>query len=342
MSSNIDYNVVLYDWISFTSKKHTPEQLIDALGLSACPWTQTKGACGYLDRLYFGSISIHFNGREDMGVWVEMTGQGCRNFEELTTLSSRYEDLFFFIHSNNLNITRLDVAYDDHVGVLDIDTVASDVENNNFISRMKYWEVVRSSKGTGVYIGSPQSKVRVRIYDKAAERGFSDGSHWVRVELQLRDGRAAEFSMIPMPVGEAFAGVLLNYLRFVSPDGTDSNKSRWLTAPYWDDFIGDVGRIRIFTEPGSDYNVARCKHYVFDMAGNAIDAMFRICGNVSDFMTLLSSRRCAPNPKYDRLVDEHYARQEAWAAKVRRYIDIEDSPDPVDPSYKFSPYSGVV
>ena len=323
MHSNIDYNIVLYDWLSFTSKKHTPQQLIEAMGMTHCAWTETKGACGYLDRLYFGSISIHYNGREDMGVWVEMSGQGCRNFEDLTQLPRKWEDIFYFIHSNNLNITRLDVAYDDHCGVLDIDVIAADTEQQNFISRMKYWEVVRSSKGTGIYIGSPQSKVRVRIYDKAAERGFTDGQHWVRIELQLRDGRAAEFSKIPMDIGEAFAGVLLNYLRYVTPDENDSNKSRWENAKYWDDLVGDVGRIKIYTLPGGDYNVERCKHYVFDMAGNAIDAMLKICGNTDDFYTLLEGRRCKPNPKYERLVDEHFARQEAWAAKVRQYIDVD-------------------
>ncbi len=326
MNSNINYNIVLYDWLSFTSKKHTPEQLIEAMGLTHCTWTETKGACGYLDRLYFGSISIHYNGREDMGVWVEMSGQGCRNFEDLTQLVQKWQDLFDFIHTNNLNITRLDVAYDDHCGVLDIDTIAYDTEQQNFISRMKYWEVVRSSKGTGIYIGSPQSKVRVRIYDKAAERGIDD-QHWVRIELQLRDGRAAEFSKIPMDIGEAFAGVLLNYLRYVTPDENDSNKSRWENTKYWDDLIGDVGRIKIYTQPGGEYNVERCKHYVFDMAGNAIDAMLKICGNTDDFFSLLNGRHCSPNPKYEKLVNEHYARLEAWAAKVREYIDVNEDPE---------------
>ena len=73
---------------------------------------------------------------------------------------------------------------------------------------------MRSSGGTSCQIGSPKSKVLVRIYDKAAERGLADGRHWVRVELQLRDKRAEEFLKIPMCIGKAFAGVLLNYLLF--------------------------------------------------------------------------------------------------------------------------------
>lgn len=327
MDNSITENVVLYDWLSFTSKKHTPEQLIEALGLSHCPWTQLNGARGYMDRLYFGSISIHFNGREDMGVWCEMSGQGCRNFEDLSTLPGKWNDIFSFIHDNCLHITRLDVAFDDHTGLLDIDIIAKDTEEQRFVSRMNFWQTTRSSQGVSVMIGSPQSKVRVRIYDKAAERGFDDGRHWVRIELQLRDGRAEEFSKIPMGIGEAFAGVLLNYLRFVEPDETDSNKSRWQMTEYWADLVGDIGRIKIFTYPGAEYNMESCRHYVFDMAGNAIDAMVQICDDMDDFMSLLHSRRCKPNPKYELLVKEHHARQEAWAVQIRKFIDTEEDPE---------------
>lgn len=324
MDSNINENVVLYDWLSFTTKQHTPEQVIEALGLSHCPWTEMKGARGYMDRLYFGFISIHYNGRDDMGVWCEMSGQGCRNFEDLSTLPHKWDDLFDWIHSNALHMTRLDVAYDDHTGVLDIDRVADDTQNQRFVSRMNYWEVVRSAVGTSVQIGSPKSKVLVRIYDKAAERGFDDGRHWVRVELQLRDGRAEEFSKIPMDIGEAFAGVLLNYLRFVEPDETDSNKSRWETTDYWYDLIGDVSRIKIFTVPGGAYNLEKCRHYVFDMAGNAIAAMLQICDSFDDFLTLVNMRHCQPNPKYDLIVKEHQAHKEAFARKVKDYFTVED------------------
>ena len=87
MDSKTAENLVLYDWLSFTSKVHTPDDLIAALGLSHVPWTETKGARGYRDRKYFSSISVHYNGRHDMGVWVEMSGQGCRTFETLSSLS---------------------------------------------------------------------------------------------------------------------------------------------------------------------------------------------------------------------------------------------------------------
>jgi len=222
-------NIVLYDWLSFTSKVHSPDALISALGLSHVPWTETKGARGYKDRKYFSCISIHYNGRADMGVWVEMSGQGCRTFESLSKVD--WDSLFKFIRDNTLKITRLDVAFDDHTGLLNIRQIVNDTQCGMYISKSDYWETVLSSKGSTVQIGSPQSKVLIRIYDKAAERGYSSDVHWVRVEIQLRDDRAVQFTKIPLPIGPAFAGVVLNYLRYIEP-AEDANKWRWPMTDY--------------------------------------------------------------------------------------------------------------
>lgn len=318
-------NIVLYDWLSFTSKVHTPDEIIHALGLDSCPFVETRGARGYKDRKYFGAISIHYNGRPDMGVWCEMSGQGCRTFESLSKVG--WNALFAWIHANELNITRLDVAFDDHTGVLPIADIVDDAQAGLFVSRMNYWETVLSSKGTTVQIGSPQSKVLIRIYDKAAERGYDPDVHWVRCEMQLRDGRAAEFTKIPMSIGAAYAGVLLNYLRFVEPDETDSNKSRWPLKKYWADLVGDAEKISIFTAPGMEYNEERCKRYVVNQAGNAIDACIQMYG-IDEFMDMIENRETMRNPKYDELVRRH--RREVLAYRVQQYFTVENDP-PYDP-----------
>ena len=316
MDSKAAENIVLYDWLSFTSKVHSPEALIAALGLSHVPWTITKGAKGYQDRKYFSCISIHYNGRPDMGVWVEMSGQGCRTFETLSTLQdNKWTALFSFIHDNGLKITRLDVAFDDHTGLLPLGDIVMDTQTGMFISKSNYWETVLSSKGTTVQIGSPQSKVLIRIYDKAAERGKFD-EHWVRVELQLRDDRAVQFIKIPLTIGEAFAGVLLNYLRYVIPD-EDSNKWRWPMTKYWSDLIEDAEKISIFRAPGMEYNEERCKHYVVNQAGNAIDACIQMYG-VDEFVSMIENRQTAPNPKYEMLVQRH--RFDVLAERVSRWF----------------------
>ena len=313
MDSCAAENLVIYDWLSFTSKVHTPDQLISALGLSHVPWIETKGARGYRDRKYFSCISIHYNGRSDMGVWVEMSGQGCRTFESLSNVG--WEGIFSFIRDNGLKITRLDVAYDDHSGILDIREIANDTQTGMYISRSDYWETVLSSKGTTVQIGSPQSKVLIRIYNKAAERGKTD-EHWIRVELQLRDDRAVQFTKIPLPIGQAFAGVLLNYLRYVEP-GDDSNKWRWPMTQYWFNLVQDAEKISIYQSPGMEYNEERCKHYVINQAGNAIDACIQMYG-LYEFERMIQARTTAPNPKYQQLIQQH--RFDVLANRVAQFF----------------------
>lgn len=331
MESNVNENLVLYDWLSFTSKKHTPDELIAVLGLTHCPWTEIKGARGYRDRKYFSCISIHYNGRDDMGVWVELSGQGCRTFESFSSVG--WDKLFVFIHENGLHMTRLDVAFDDHTGILPIGEIVQDVQVGLYVSRMNYWETILSSKGTSIQIGSPQSKVLVRIYDKAAERGCEDGTHWVRCEMQLRDDRAAEFTRIPLPIGEAYAGVLLNYLRFVEPQEDDTNKSRWPMKPYWAALVGDAERIKIFTAPGMEYNEERCRHFVVNQAGNAIDACIQMYG-LNEFEKMINERETLPNPKYEDLVRRH--RFEVLAGKVQRWFSVEDDPPYIPPESAMS------
>ena len=302
MVSTMAENIVIYDWISFTSKKHEPQQLIEILGLSHCPWSVIRGARGYQDRKFFSSISVHYNGRDDMGVWVEMSGQGCRTFETLSSVG--WDGVFKFVQENGLNITRLDVAYDDHSGVLDIMKIAGDTQRQEYISKSDYWEVVMSSKGTTVQIGSPKSRVVIRIYDKAAERGKPD-QHWIRCEMQLRDSRAVEFSALPLPIGQAFTGVLLNYLRYVDPVAEDSNKWRWPMKSYWSDLVKDTEKISIYRSPGMEYNEEQCKRYVVNQAGNAIDACLRMYGT-ENFRHMIANRPTRPNPKYDMLVKKHF------------------------------------
>lgn len=329
MESNIKENVILYDWVSFTSKHHSPDQLIAALGLSHVPWTETKGARGYRDRKYFNCISVHYNGREDMGVWVEMSGQGCRAFESLSQVG--WDKLFQFIHANDLKMTRLDVAYDDHTGILDIEKIAEDTRRKRFISRSDKYFVEYSGntstdeEGITVQIGSPQSKVLIRIYDKAIERGYSNQDmHWVRCEMQLRDDRALQFTKIPKPIGEAYAGVLLNYLRFVVPNEEDSNRSRWEMTDYWYALVGDAEKISIYSAPGMEYNEERCKHYVVNQAGNAIDACIQMYG-VDTFIEMIEKRETMPNPKYEALIKRH--RMEVLALRVQTWFNTDDEPE---------------
>ena len=298
-------NTLLYDWVSFTSQIHSEHNIVQLLGFDEkIAWRNIKGAQGYRDRMYYDKISIHYNGREDMGVWCEMSGQGCRAFESFG--SGDFDGIFAEILDNpdEMNITRLDVAYDDHIGLLDLETIRTYLKRGYYVSPFQTWEIIENnSGGITITIGSKRSDILFRIYDKAQERGYTDGRHWVRFEAQLRRNHAFNFIASPDELRAKFFGIISNYLRFVEPHENDSNKSRWDTCVWWSDFLEDVQKFGVFSKPGTDYNVGQLHNFVFQQAGNSIFTYIE-CFGEERFFEELKKRGTALNPKQQALIDK--------------------------------------
>ena len=318
-------NRILFDWLSFTTQLWNPMQLIEFLGLDSCSWQQISGQHGYKDRYYCEGISIHYNGREDMGVWLEMSGKGCRYYEDYGCM--KWAELFTWLLSepSDTHITRLDVAYDDFEGLLDINTIYDAVDNYDFVSRWRKCQLFKSKDtvthedALTVQMGSRASRCMLRIYDKKQEQQLDDEAmkHWVRMELQLRDDDAVGFirsySTGIFEIGDLFLAVVNNYVRFIVPSDTDSNRWRWKMVEWWAQFIGAVERIRLVTTPGAEYTIANLEHFVIDQAGQAAKTYIDIMG-IDAYVKSLMEHTFHHNPKYDR-VREH-------AAQLLR--DLED------------------
>lgn len=299
-------NLLLIDWFSFTLHSYSLDHAKSILGLRDVTWVDMPGARGYRDKLYFNGINIHYNGSEVMGIWVEMSGAGCRAFEDFSILSWRTL-IDYCLSDPDCHITRVDIAFDDHTGIFPIQKIMEDTRNEHFVSPSRWWETVYSSKGESVYIGSPQSMIRFRFYNKAAERGYSDDTHWIRLEMQLRDERASMFLSLSNDLKFNFESVINNYIRFVSPS-PDSNKSRWPLTSYWKDFISDVPGISLALHLGSEYNMEKIKDNVFNRWGNAIDAVLQVM-DIDQFKANLALRSTHPNPKYEAAINEYKERK---------------------------------
>ena len=295
-------NLIIYDWISFTSKISSPESIIDLLGLDKSTWQEVPGNRGYKSKIICNEISIHYDGTNE-GVWVELSGQGCRYFESFG--NGDYDTIFNFILSNpdETNISRLDIAYDDHLQYMEMDKIISDTLKHNYISKSTEWQVIQSSKGQSVYIGSHTSDTLINIYDKAAERGYDSEKKWVRCEIRLSDDRALRFIELDGSIGVKYCGVLHNYLRFGNPSD-DSNKSRWTTRNYWKKVLDNVNKISVYVKPGTEYNIHNCEHYVYKQAGNAVETLIKIKG-VEKFFEELKETPRQKNPKYNKIVQDH-------------------------------------
>lgn len=308
----MEQNKIIYDWLTFTTKIHSVSDVIEMLGLNDVSFIQLeKGMNGYPFCMHYCGISICYGGRDDMGVCCCMSGQGCRSFE--TYGNGDYDSLFDTIIDNyhedgdkrQMNLTRLDIAYDDFYGLLDIDTIAIETLNQNYVSRMEKWSVTNSSDGCSVGIGSMRSDTYIRIYDKKAERRRDDLDHWVRCEIQLRGSNAIGFAKLGGDICENYFGVLNNYLRFVVPSDTDTNKRRWKSAEWWVNFLESYDSVSIFSRPGVEYNIMKLDGYVFGQCSGAVQTMIDIIGVTQFFRQLRTSVSGRDlNPKYKDLKNQ--------------------------------------
>lgn len=306
MKNDISENIILYDWLSVSSKNPDPQSWFPLLGMEGFPWEEMEhGRNGYRKGLYYGSISIMYDGNENMGTCLEMSGQGCRTFESEGT--GDFDGLFqlFQDHQDLYHVTRLDVAFDDHTGLLDMNQVYRDTDEQLFVSKFRKTVIEKAftdgRPGITIYHGRKSSEVMFRIYDKAAERNLSEQVHWVRVEMQLRGDRALSFIQQPEPIGEKFRGVLVNYVRYVE-ESSDSNKWRWPMKEYWDKLIDGISRIRLYVKPGEEYNIMQLDNFVFSQAGNAIATELEILG-LPEFIRRLQSRSQELPSKYKYLLN---------------------------------------
>lgn len=165
---------------------------------------------------FFGGMHVYHGGRDDVG--IELSGSGCRTLESCNGNSFDWLGLFRYImeQGDEMNISRLDVAGDDNDGVLTLDKITQQTRTRKYICKARRC-VWMAGDEEEVIFGASSSSTRLRIYNKALERGVE--GPWVRVEFQLRDEAADSFILNLLRLGEigpTYGGVLLNYLRYVT------------------------------------------------------------------------------------------------------------------------------
>ncbi|PKG21858.1 replication initiation factor domain-containing protein [Niallia nealsonii] len=253
------------DWAEATFIFVSTTQLIsDILQLNPNSFFPDKGANGYRQCLRNGSIAIFYDGREDMGIHLEMKGRGCREYESYNKRS--WKDLFETMISHQASFSRLDIAVDDFKGFFTIKGIVRKVKGRELISKFKRARNVEDIeiktgevKGVTVYFGSNKSDIQIRMYDKLSERQDTnynvseDITFWNRTEIQLRNEKAQEVAGIlatgedgEIMIGKTVCGILCKYLRF-TVKGKDKNRSRWNTAPFWEKFLNGVEALPLTT-----------------------------------------------------------------------------------------------
>jgi phage replication initiation protein len=340
---------ILIDWFAFTLPHGS--DIFEVIGIPGREWVpiETK-ALGY-DRMYMhGQMKVYQSEREDMGTHCEFSGNACREYEFF--FDSKWIELIRRIRANNGQFSRIDLAIDDFDGMFTLEQIEKKVKNSELISYFRKGRILieynlsdKDNLGKTIYFGSPQSRIRIRMYDKAIEQLLKDQSSreaeaiqqeakakvpqterkankqlreeqyrqerlnhkqtWNRTEIQSRDERAdaiADYILANLPLGQVVYGVIKNYLNFVEPSQTDSNKSRWQISPFWENFLGTIEELKLTTEKIQN-SIKRIKNWIIkqvapSLALLSMDKNFKV--NMEELVEIILFAK-------NRLKKRHYA-----------------------------------
>lgn len=264
------------DWLRltfFTNKNE--KEITQFLGLDFDDFVRLDtGKYYYKKRAVLGHISIFWEGSSpNMGIMIEMTGQGCREYESYMLDTWKWSDLFAKVNYyfyNNWNCSRIDLALDDYTGILNIKKMWSLAKRGCLVAQgvnvARYIEEIElrygKTLGQTFYIG--KKPWQIRFYDKKQER-IKKGQpcpfdFWNRYELQLSMNlakQAVEYLIQPdSDIGNFIKSIFYEKLDFKIKDRNDSNRARWKTQKFWLEFLEDVEKIE-FVKKERSYTVEK-------------------------------------------------------------------------------------
>lgn len=146
---------------------------------------QEKGLYGYKFSYVAVGCRLLFSPERD-DVHIQLTGRGCDNFDCLSL-------------PLDAKVSRLDIAFDSYDGAYTVEDIWGCLLQNRTAGKSRsisgFVGFAGKNAGRTIYVGSPKSDTRLRIYDKAAEQGILKDQRigyadWTRYELQLRSSIA--------------------------------------------------------------------------------------------------------------------------------------------------------
>lgn len=241
---------IIIDWLQFTLLIDDGLEIVfRILKLNPADFEQLdKGGLGYKDQLINNNIRIYFNGNKGMGINTSISGRGCRYMESQGI--NLWSLVFGLAQSAKINITRLDLALDTDIKL--IDKIRRDIDDKKYISKSRSISYIcksgkDSTRTETIYLGSRSSDLMIRIYDKAVEQGI-DEIDWERWEIVLKKEKIIEaIPLLKKGISQTFRNILYTYFRPINK--IESNKSRSKVESWYMKFLGQVEKVSLYREP---------------------------------------------------------------------------------------------
>lgn len=281
---------------------------------------------GYAESYNFNNeITISFGHSPkspDIGIHMEITGQGCRYLESFWRDGYNWTDYFNLLKMYGyMNITRLDVAIDDFKGFLSIPTMYKKIRKLEFSSSagLRSWRHFESGEidkeeltGETLYLG--KGDVTFRFYDKKGEReakGVSLNENitfWNRYEIQLRHERADVLADVissgGFTIGEVVKSVMSNYLSFKVANPNEKKKSRWKNTRWWDSFLNGVEPLKL-TKVHPERTFYKTRQWLIDQTSSSLAMLFEGYDNDMGIIhSLLAYGRLNMNKNHEKMLED--------------------------------------
>lgn len=241
---------IIVDWLQFTLLIDDGlDTILKILKLSKKDFEfLDKGGLGYKKQIINNNIRIYFDGLVGMGVCTSISGKGCRYMEAQG--QNLWQLIFRLARSDKINITRIDLALDTNIKL--INKVRQSVDKKKYISKSRNISYICKSlenetRTETIYIGSRSSELMIRLYDKAVEQKL-DGIDWERWEIVLKKKKIKEvIPLLEKDISQTFKDILYTYFRPLQ--SVDTNKSRSKVCKWYLDFLGSVKKISLYSDP---------------------------------------------------------------------------------------------
>ena len=193
-------------------------------------------------------ITMCWGGNNDT-IYVEISGQGCRELEEIHNIKGQYgwANLLEDLQSTGAKICRIDFAFDDRLGLISYSRILRKIKSRSVLGcfrKARKTEEIRlcdaKITGTSLMFGGRESDYAVKIYDKNLETGTTDGQ-WTRLEVTGRKNHAQ--LLVSAFIDGGYSPILSDLrqrLSFRVPRTSDTNKARWKECDWWLKFVQSV------------------------------------------------------------------------------------------------------
>ena len=255
------------------------------------------GHYSYTEHYSLGDIFIYTSADEEKGVLLELKGRGCRQFESYLLAQQRswYDFLMDALVDGGV-MKRIDLAINDHTGILDIPELAEKCRKREYIGKSRSYKFYQSGElikhreddreymGRTLYLGSLKSDVYFCIYEKDYEQYVKLGTPLEeadiinRFEIRLRNERAyyAVRDLLTYYDAEQTAFSIINqYVRFVDEE-PDKRKNDWKLNDRWAWFIGDNRQSLKLTTKPEPYTLDRTLRWVQRQVAPTLKMLKRI------------------------------------------------------------------